>query len=1041
VGGDAAGTLIAVWQTNRLLGGEDDDDWDLVFVRSTDAGETWAAALPLQSNALTDTGDDWAPDIATDGAGTWIVAWYSNEPLGEKGDGPDRDILYVRSTDNGLNWSDPAPVHSNALVDNGWDSTPHVATDGQTWIVSWYTDDRLDDVGMDLGTDRDIVLVRSTDGGATWTDPQPLNSDAEVDLGDDFVEHLASDGRGGWLAVWYSENDPLGVWGTDFDIRVARSADAGATWTEPAGLNSHAAFDETWDSLPQLATDGAGTWACAWQSEDSVGGLYENDIDVLFAISTDDGLTWTATEAVNTTAAEDEAVDFGPTLISGSPGRFFVVWLSDNSLGDTIGDDFDLLAAHLAVEDCNSNEVPDACDIAGGAPDCSGDGVPDDCEPDCNGNKVADSCDLTSGLSQDCDGDTVPDDCQDTSADCNANGAWDACDVAGGASLDCNGNLAPDECDLSTGSSPDCNGNQVPDECDVVVAFSPDCNENVVPDECEPGGTADCNDSDQPDLCDIYGGASQDCNTNHVPDECDIAAGHSADCAGEGVPDECEPDCNANQTPDSCDIFSGSSEDCDHDTVPDDCQDTSADCNSSGEWDPCDIDSGFSADCDHNLVPDECQDTSADCNDSGLWDPCDIDAGASEDCNDNLVPDECDAVAPSIRLFMAPDGQELEVQRYCNTVVHMDPGTSITVMIWMEDNLQLTELTAIQPMVEWRGRPRPGAVGTVEYVDFDFMGCGEPPEDFGLPCDPKDPQACGGHPEVCSIMDGATVFTDESREDYVFFGDITAGPAYHERPPDPKFDVAVFGILALREPLTEGIFVDGTHYLGEFSMQASPDASGEFELKYNTVSTFPPTPLNTLFAPGGLIYPVMELQNLTIVVGDIRPVGSDPPDGAVDARRPSHLDGSDQAGWDRVVVHFDRDAAAVVAGDFTIQVSGGVAPVIESISHDGRDLVLQLDRRLPPGECTTLRHVPSGVGLHFGFLPGDVTGDGTSSPLDILALVDQLNGVLDPPAQDWQCDINRSGLCEPQDLLTLIDLLNGAAAFDPWNGATLPACP
>jgi len=64
--------------------------------------------------------------------------------------------------------------------------------------------------------------------------------------------------------------------------------------------------------------------------------------------------------------------------------------------------------------------------------------------------------------------------------------------------------------------------------------------------------------------------------------------------------------------------------------------------------------------------------------------------------------------------------------------------------------------------------------------------------------------------------------------------------------------------------------------------------------------------------------------------------------------------------------------------------------------------------------------------LTLGFLPGDVNGDDTSSPADILDLMDDLNHVRVPGLNEWQCDIDRSSLCAPADILRLIDLLNGA---------------
>ena len=100
-----------------------------------------------------------------------------------------------------------------------------------------------------------------------------------------------------------------------------------------------------------------------------------------------------------------------------------------------------------------------------------------------------------------------------------------------------------------------------------------------------------------------------------------------------------------------------------------------------------------------------------------------------------------------------------------------------------------------------------------------------------------------------------------------------------------------------------------------------------------------------------------------------------------------------------------------------------------------------LDRPIPGGACTTLTYIPTGWTTQIRSLPGDVNGDGLTSPIDILALIDHLNGITDPPLPDWQCDIDQSGVCNGLDILQLIDLLNGAVGDTPWNGAEAPVCP
>ena len=85
------------------------------------------------------------------------------------------------------------------------------------------------------------------------------------------------------MAVWYS-NDSLGsTIGSDRDILVSRSSDAGATWAAPAALDTNAATDSGTDSNPQLTTDGAGNWVAVWYSDDTLGSTIGADDDIFFA--------------------------------------------------------------------------------------------------------------------------------------------------------------------------------------------------------------------------------------------------------------------------------------------------------------------------------------------------------------------------------------------------------------------------------------------------------------------------------------------------------------------------------------------------------------------------------------------------------------------------------------------------------------------------------------------------------------------------------------------------------------------------------------
>jgi len=104
---------------------------------------------------------------------------------------------------------------------------------------------------------------------------------------------------------------------------------------------------------------------------------------------------------------------------------------------------------------------------------------------------------------------------------------------------------------------------------------------------------------------------------------------------------------------------------------------------------------------------------------------------------------------------------------------------------------------------------------------------------------------------------------------------------------------------------------------------------------------------------------------------------------------------------------------------------------------------LMLDRPVSASHWTTLTYragAPTN-GLTYGSLPGDVSGDGTTGPLDILRWIDHSNGVNPGPFGAYSADINRSGAIESQDLLRLIDLYNGAGSYDVWLNVSLPEQP
>jgi Neuraminidase (sialidase) len=313
------------------------------------AAPTGAAAITplpaavLNSHATTDSDEDYSPQVATDGNGNWVAIWYSEHDLGGTL-GTDGDILVSRSSDNGATWTSAAPLHSHFENDSG--SDVHFAlTPTQTagsWLVVWRSNDDLDDLGPSIGTDNDVLASRSTDNGATWSAPEPVNNDAGSDTGGDgWGINMATDGAGTVVVTWSSGKNVGGTIGTDQDIIFTRSTDNGANWSDLAELNTNADSDSGADQVyAPVATDGAGNWVAAWTSTEDLESTGDDDFDIFVARSSDGGASWTSPEYLHADFKTDgRSEQFFGSLTTDGAGTWVVVWMSQSHWGYPIDTD------------------------------------------------------------------------------------------------------------------------------------------------------------------------------------------------------------------------------------------------------------------------------------------------------------------------------------------------------------------------------------------------------------------------------------------------------------------------------------------------------------------------------------------------------------------------------------------------------------------------------------------------------------------------------------------------------------------------------
>ena len=290
---------------------------------------------------------------------------------------------------------------------------------------------------------------------------------------------------------------------------------------------------------------------------------------------------------------------------------------------------------------CNSNGIPDDCDIASGTSfDCNTNGVPDEC--DVSGSGLLLDADFDAGLPA---GWTVEgtfpitDQCGAASPDCGGI-SWAYAGSTGSCSYGDNEfrELIAPAVTLGYGLTELRFCSRIETEADwdfgrVLV------NGTVVWEQS--GGTADW----EVQVVDLSAFAGQtvviifqfttDTNTSGwlgwQVDNVRIVSG-SPDCDANGTPDECDPDCNTNGSPDACDIAAGTSFDLNSNGVPDECDECvyNSDC---VDVDPCTDDICDPVDgCIHPFNTSGCDDgdpcTESDTCSGGVC------AGTPKDCDD-----------------------------------------------------------------------------------------------------------------------------------------------------------------------------------------------------------------------------------------------------------------------------------------------------------------------------------------------------------------------------------------------------------------------
>lgn len=349
---DAAGRMHIAWVENS------GNVYDVLYSRSTDAGQTWSPPLDLANSPLPAN----SPNLMLGPDGTLHAIWNDLR------DGGSGRLYYSRSTDAGLTWAPPRDVTGAHARKVGGFS---FGLDLQNRLhLAWH----YGDPGVDTAP-TEVYYLRSTDGGNTFGARQRLNQGAGHAA---FPRFTIEGTDGNLIAIAWRDNRA----NPDWDTYVAVSTDGGQTFTERVGAATPA---RDWDpeaavdahgvihlgvmttQMPYAAidyrrsTDQGRTWSAAvtlseansrfpfWALDNPHGVLWlfwkdERDFltpacpspnrcaDIAGKFSTDGGLTWSALEFVTDLGAVE--VKFPAFDVDGG-GRPHALW-SDRRTGDTV---------------------------------------------------------------------------------------------------------------------------------------------------------------------------------------------------------------------------------------------------------------------------------------------------------------------------------------------------------------------------------------------------------------------------------------------------------------------------------------------------------------------------------------------------------------------------------------------------------------------------------------------------------------------------------------------------------------------------------
>lgn len=228
----------------------------------------------------------------------------------------DYNIHFSKSLDHGKTWSAPVPVFGNV----SWGDKPVLATsdNGQDVYVSF-----------NGPTGGDPWVAVSHDAGGTWSQVRVTQSNRYYF---EYGGAVLPDGTVVLSEISFTYTGPGGAAEGPTQIRVLRSTDGGATWTNSlvdslelgSACTSSGCYEDFYDSGPALARDAGGDLVLVYNGAATSFGPQT----VYARSSTDGGVTWSPRVALSTPGVN---AAFPAAVGTGNDG--VRVWFMDQRTG------------------------------------------------------------------------------------------------------------------------------------------------------------------------------------------------------------------------------------------------------------------------------------------------------------------------------------------------------------------------------------------------------------------------------------------------------------------------------------------------------------------------------------------------------------------------------------------------------------------------------------------------------------------------------------------------------------------------------------